>query len=148
MSVVFNRKRKRGMVFIGRGFQRTYCVLGNTILSMHLFSISRALLNISALFSFKVDMLCGKCSSTFQSPCACLCFSFSDVQRGRAAGASVSAAEQQLAVQRQTKSHCCLTVLLLVVGCRILPCYMMYNSIHEVFKSREHLTDGNMLEAG
>lgn len=47
---------------------------------------------------------------------------FSGVQRGRAAGASVSTAEQQLAVQRQTKSQCCPSVLLLVAEGCILPC--------------------------
>lgn len=146
--MVFNRRKKRHGVYWKRIAKNILCTWKHHLIHASC-SISRALLNISALFSFKVDMLCGKFSSTFQSPCACLCFSFSDVQRGRAAGASVSAAEQQLAVQRHTKSQCCLTVLLLlVVGCRILPCYMMYNSIHEVFKSREYLADGNMLEAG
>lgn len=45
---------------------------------------------------------------------------FSDVQRGRAAGASVSTAQQHLAVQRQTKAQYPLTVLLLLLlGCSI-----------------------------
>ena len=71
-----------------------------------------------SIISFEVDILWGQISSTFQSfflpfwlVAAEQSFSFSDVQRGRTAGASVSTAEQQLAVQRQTKSQRSLTGL-------------------------------------